>query len=182
VEKQKLPEQSGETENLINIFSHEHDLWWEMIAAEDECEEIGAGFPAYSYNPRPVDPEKVKAVMHKVRLLSLLFVELETMMNQANLGAGKEAAILEARRRIHDKLNYLSAEQQSFFDSLVAEELSAPPNKPIHDQLRTKMVSLLSAADWDAIGQEATNALQIHFVEFLASTKSVNSQEKEAHE
>jgi hypothetical protein len=174
MERRKLPEQYGETENLINIFSHDHDLWWEMIAAEDECEEIGAGFPAYSYNPQPVDPEKLKAVMHKVRLLSLLFVELETMMNQANLGAGTEAAILEARRRIHDKLDYLSAEQQSFFDALVAEELSAPPNKPIHDQLRTKMVSLLSAADWNAIGQEAAHALQIHFLEFLESMKSIS--------
>jgi hypothetical protein len=177
VEKQKLPEQSGETENLKNIFSHEHDLWWKMIAAEDEYEEIGAGFPAYSYNSRPVDPEKVEAVMHKVRLLSLLFVELETMMNQANLGAGTEAAILEARRRIHDKLDYLSAEQQSFFDGLVAEELSAPPSKPIHDQLRAKMVSLLSAVDWNAIGQEATNAIQIHFLEFLESTNSISLQE-----
>jgi hypothetical protein len=176
VEKQKLPEQSGETENLINIFSHEHDLWWEMIAAEDECEEIGAGFPAYSYNSRPVDPEKVKAVMHKVRLLSLLFVELEAMMNQANLGAGTEAAILEARRRIHDKLDYLSAEQQSFFDALVAEELSAPPNKPIHDQLRTKMVSLLSAADWNAIGQEAINTLQIHFRSLAWSRKAITGK------
>ncbi len=172
MERQKLLEQYGETENLINIFSHDHNFWWEMVTAEDECEEIGAGFPAYSYNPQPVDPEKVKAVMHKVRLLSLLFVELETMMNQTNLGAGIEAAILEARRRIHEKLDYLSAEQQSFFDGLVAKELSEPPNKPIHDQLRTKMVSLLSAADWDAIGQEATNALQIHFVEFLESMKS----------
>jgi hypothetical protein len=170
MERQKLPEQYGETENLINIFSHDHDLWWEMIAAEDECEEIGAGFPAYSYNPQPVDPEKLKAAMHKVRLLSLLFVEL--MMNQANLGAGTEAAIVEARQRIHKKLDHLSEEQKSFFDGLVAEELSAPPNKPIHDQLRAKIVSLLSDADWNAIGQEATNALQTQWVEFIESAKS----------
>jgi hypothetical protein len=148
------------------------DILREMIATEDECEEIGTGFPVYSYNPQPVDPEKVKAVMHKVRLLSLLFVELEAMMNQANLGAGTEAAILEARRSIHEKLDHLSADQQSFFDDLVAEELSAPPNKPIHDQLRARIALLLSAADWDAIGQEATNALQIHFLEFLESMKS----------
>jgi hypothetical protein len=148
------------------------DILREMIATEDECEEIGTGFPVYSYNPQPVDPEKVKAVMHKVRLLSLLFVELEAMMNQANLGAGTEAAILEARRSIHEKLDHLSADQQSFFDDLVAEELSAPPNKPIHDQLRAKIVSLLSDADWNAIGQEAANALQIHFLEFLESMKS----------
>jgi hypothetical protein len=148
------------------------DILREMIATEDECEEIGAGFPAYSYNPQPVDPEKLRQAMHKVRLLSLLFVELEAMMNQANLGAGTEATILEARRRIHEKLDSLSAEQQSFFDDLVAEELLAPQNKPIHDQLRAKIASLLSAADWDAIGQEATNALQTQWVEFIESAKS----------
>jgi hypothetical protein len=152
-----------------------HDILREMVAAEDKCGgTIGAGFPAYSYNPQPVDPEKLKAAMHKVRLLSLLFVELETMMNQANLGAGTEAAIVEARQRIHKKLDHLSEEQKSFFDALVAEELSAPPNKPIHDQLRAKIVSLLSTADWNAIGQEAAHALQIHFLEFLESMKSIS--------
>jgi hypothetical protein len=177
----RVSKEYEKTDNLIRLFT-DHEFLREMVTAEDECEEIGAGFPAYSYNPQPVDPEQMKTAIHKVQLLSLLFVELKAMMNQANLGAGTEAAILEARRRIHEKLEYLSTEQRSFFGALVAEELSALPNKPIHDQLRTKMVSLLSTADWDAIRQEATNALQIHFVEFLASTKSVNSQEKEAHE
>jgi hypothetical protein len=47
-----------------------HDILREMVAAEDECGgTIGAGFPAYSYNSQPVDPKKLKAAMHKVRLL-----------------------------------------------------------------------------------------------------------------
>jgi hypothetical protein len=167
---QRVHEEYEKTGNLIGLFT-DHEFLREMVTAEDECEEIGAGFPAYSYNPQPVDPEQMKAAIHKVRLLSLLFVELKAMMNQANLGAGTEAAILEARRRIHEKLEYLSTEQRSFFDALVAEDLSTPPNKPIHDQLRTKIVSLLSGDDWDAIGQEAANALQIHFLEFLESMK-----------
>jgi hypothetical protein len=94
--------------------------------------------------------------MQKVRLLSLLFTELETMMNQSNLGAGTESLIVEARQRIHENLDHLSEEQKSFFDALVAEELSAPSNKPIHAQLRAKMAALLSVDDWDAIGKEAT--------------------------
>lgn len=151
----------------MNVFPN-HDVLREMVRAEDECGgTIGAGFPAYSYNPRPAGTKKIEQAMHKVRLLSLLFTELEVMMNQANLGAGTEAVIVEAWQRIHEKLDHLSEEQKSYFDALVAKELSAPPNKPIHDQLRAKMVSLLSAADWNAIRQEATNTLQIHFVEFL---------------
>jgi hypothetical protein len=31
------------------------------VKAEDECMgSIGAGFPAYSNNPQPVDPEKLR--------------------------------------------------------------------------------------------------------------------------
>ncbi len=151
---QKLQEK---TDSLTNVFPNQ-DVLREMVRAEDECGgTIGAGFPAYSYNPQPVDPEKLKQAMQKVRLLSLLFPELEMMMNQANLGAVTEAAIVEARQRIHEKLNHLSEEQKSFFEALVAEELSASSNKPIHAQLRAKIVSLLSVADWDAIRNEAAN-------------------------
>jgi hypothetical protein len=141
----------GKTDNLVNVFPN-HAVLREMVQAEDECGgTIGAGFPAYSHNPQPVDPEKLKQAMQKVRLLSILFTELETMMHQANLGAGAEAAIVEARQRIHEKLDHLSEEQKSFFDALVAEESSAPSNKPIHAQLRAKMAALLSVDDWDVI-------------------------------
>jgi hypothetical protein len=160
---QKLQEEYEQTSGLMGILSDPESLR-EMVAAEDECEEIGAGFPAYSHNPQPA--------MNKVRLLSILFTELKVIMNQANLGAGTEAAILEARRRIHEKLEHLSEEQQSFFDALVAEKLLSPSNKSIHAQLKDKIFSLLSASDWNAIGQEATNALQTQWVEFIKSAKS----------
>jgi hypothetical protein len=168
---QKLQEEYEQTSGLIGILSDPESLR-EMVAAEDECEEIGAGFPVYSNNPQPVDPENMKQAMNKVRLLSILFTELKVMINQANLGAGTEAAILEARRRIHEKLEHLSEEQQSFFDALVAEKLLSPSNKPIHAQLKDKIFSLLSVSDWNAIGQEATNALQTQWVEFIESAKS----------
>jgi signal transduction histidine kinase len=169
---QKLQEQSEKTDSLMNVFPS-HDVLREMVRAEDECGgTIGAGFPAYSYNPRPADPEKLEQAMHRVRLLSLLFTELEVMMNQANLGAGTEAAIVEARQCIHEKLDHLSEEQKSYFDALVAEELSTPLNRPIHNQLKAKISSLLSVTDWNAIGQEATNALQTQWVEFIESAKS----------
>jgi hypothetical protein len=169
---QKFQKQSEKTDSLMNIFPN-HDVLREMVRAEDECGgTIGAGFPAYTYNPQDVDPEKLKQAMHKFRLLSLLYTELETMMNQANLGAGTEAAIVEARQRIHEKLDHLSEEQKSYFDALVNEESSAPLNRPIHNQLKAKISSLLSATDWNAIGQEATNALQTQWVEFIESAKS----------
>jgi hypothetical protein len=63
----------GKTDDLVNVFPN-HAVLREMVQAEDECGgTIGAGFPAYSHNPQPVDPEKLKQAMQKVRLLSLLF-------------------------------------------------------------------------------------------------------------
>jgi hypothetical protein len=144
----------------------------EMIQTEEQCEAIGAGFPAYSNYPQPVTSEKLSQAMYTVKLRSILFTELTTMMNQANLGAGTEAAIIEARIRIHSQLAHLTEEQQSFFDALVAEELSLLSSKPIYAQLKARIRSLLSSADWNAIGQEANNAFQAQWVEFIESAKS----------
>jgi hypothetical protein len=171
MDRQKLLEQYQRTGNLMDVF-HDHDVLREMVQTEDECGEFGIGFPAYSHNHSAVAPDQMEQSMYKVRLLSILFSEIKTMMNQANLGSGTEAAIVEARQRIHQKLDHLSTEQKSFFDALVAEELSASSTKPIRAQLRAEISSLLSAIDWNEIGQEATNALQTQLVEFIESAKS----------
>ncbi len=100
-----------------------------MVKAEDECmgsiafgasEAIGAGFPTYSNNPQPVDPEK----------------------------------------------------QRSFFEALVAEELSASLDKTLRLQLRGRIYYLLSIDNWDAVWLVATNVLQAQWVEFIGSAKS----------
>jgi hypothetical protein len=98
-------------------------------------------------------------------------VELETMMNLAGLGLGTEVAIVEARRLIHQRLGNLSEDQRSFFEALVAEDLSASLDKPLRVQLRARIYSL-SIDDWDAVWLVATNALQAQWVEFIGSAKS----------
>jgi hypothetical protein len=172
MDDQKLREHYEKTGNLMGIL-RDPEVLREMVKAEDECMgSIGAGFPAYSNNPQPVDPEKLREAMYKMRLQSLLFVELETMMNLAGLGVGTEVAIVEARRRVHGRLGSLSGEQRSFFEALVAEELSASLDKPLRLQLRGRIYSLLSIDDWDAVWLVATNALQAQWVEFIGSAKS----------
>ncbi len=155
----------------MDIFS-DHDVLREMVQAEDECGEFEIGFPASSHKPQIVNLKPMDQATYKVRLLSILFAELKIMMNQANLGSGTEAAIVEARQRIHQKLDHLSEEQKKFFDTLVTEELSASASTPIRAQLRAKLSSLLSFTDWNEIGKEATNALQTQLVEFIESAKS----------
>jgi hypothetical protein len=172
MDEQKLREHYEKTGNLMGIL-RDPEVLREMVKAEDECMgSIGAGFPAYSNNPQPVDPEKLRAVMDKMRLQSLLFVELEAMMNLVGLGVGTEVAIVEARRRVHQRLGNLSEEQRSFFEALVVEELSPSVDKPLRGQLRSRIYSLLSIEDWDAIWLAATHALQTQWMEFIESAKS----------
>jgi hypothetical protein len=167
-----LWEQYKKTGDIMDIL-HDHDVLREMIKAEDACMgSIGAGFPAYSNNPQPVDPDKLSQVMFQVRLQSVLFTELETMMSLANLGAGTEAAITEARSRIRQQLVRLTEEQRMFFDDLVAEELAEPLVKPVRAQLKAKIYLLLPVADWNAVWQAATNALEAQWVDFMESSKS----------
>jgi hypothetical protein len=157
----RLREQYEKTGNLMDLL-RDPDFLREMVQAEDECMgTIGAGFPAYSYDSQPVDPEKLRLAMKKVRLKSILFTELKVLIGSADLGAEmEEAAILEGRRRIRQQLSHLTVEQQSFFDALVEEDSKA------------KLYSLLSPNDWSAILEAATNALQNQWVECMESAKS----------
>jgi hypothetical protein len=171
MDDRKLQEHYERTGDLMSVLD-DPEILREMIETEDACMgAIGAGFPAYSNHPQPVDPEKLRQAMFKVRLQSLLFVELEAMMNLANLGAGTEAAIVEARRRIHDQLAQLTAEQQSFFEALVAEELLKSIDKPLRSQLQGRLCALLSIDDWNAVWHKANHALEIQWVQFIESTK-----------
>jgi hypothetical protein len=176
MDNRQLREHYEKTGNIMDVFNNP-DVLREMVRAEDECMGmIGAGFPAYSINPQPIDPEKLRLVMQKVRLQSILFTELEDMMNSANLGAGTEAGITEARRRIRQQLNQLTAEQQLFFDALVAEESLQSVDQSLQVQLKARLFSLLSMADWDAVGAAAIDAVQKYWMDFI---ESVSSPEQE---
>jgi hypothetical protein len=173
MDRQKLREQYKKTGNLMDVF-HDHDALRDMVTVEDESGDIETGFPAYYDNLQSVYPEHMNQSqsIYKVQLLSIIYTELQMMMSQANLGAGTEAAIVEGRQRIHDKLAQLSEEQQSFFDALIAEELSAPLNRPVRGQLKAQISSLLSATDWEDIGKEATNALKAQWSKYIEAVKS----------
>ncbi len=173
IDDRRFREQYEKTGDLMDLM-RDHDFLREMVQAEDECMGmIGAGFPAYSYDSQPVDPEKLRLAMQKVRLKSILFTELKSLIGSADLGAEmEEAAILEGRMRIRQQLKQLTAEQQSFFNALVEEDSLNLEHKPLRSQAKAKVYSLLSPNDWSAILEAATNALQNQWVECMESAKS----------
>ena len=170
MDEQRLRQQHEQTGDLLDVLQ-DPEVLREMIEAEDACGGvIGAGFPTYSLNPRPVDPVLWKQAMKKVRLQSILFTELEILLQAANLGGGTEAAITEARRRIRYQLAQLSEEQQAWFAALVEEQSQAA--EPIRPQVKSKLYSLLTPSDWNAIGQVATDAIQSQWAEFIQGSKT----------
>jgi hypothetical protein len=169
----RLRQEYEETGSLMGILD-DPEVLQEMVAAEAEgMGTIGAGFPAYSYHLQPVDPDKMRQAMGKVCLQSILFTELAVMMDLANLGAGTEAAITEARRRIRQQLTQLTTEQQAFLDAVVEEDALQSEDRVMRSQLRSRLYALLTPADWSAVGQAATNALQSQWTEFIKTTESV---------
>lgn len=172
MDEQKLRQQYEQTGNLLDAFK-DSDFLQDMIQAEEACEgEIGAGFAAYSQHPKPVTPAQAKAVIRKVRLQSMVLSEFAELIQSVNLGAGTEAAIIEGRRRIRQHLADLSSEQQAYFDALVDEDQLQPLEKPLRAQLKSVIHSLLSASDWSAIGQAATDAIHNQWAEFTRGSKT----------
>lgn len=172
MDDQRLRQQYEETGDLLDVLQAPEVLR-EMIEAEDACGGvIGAGFPAYSLNPRPVDLALWKQAMKKVRLQSILFTELEDLMRAANLGGGTEVAITEARRRIRHQLTQLSEEQQAFFTALVEEDQQRPVELVFRPLVKSQLCSLLTPKDWSEIGQAATDAIQGHWNEFIERSKT----------
>lgn len=166
-----LRKQFEQTGDLLDILDNPTVLE-EVVRLESEFDEIGAGFPAYSKNPKPVTPAHSKAVMRKVRLQSMVLSDLAELIQSVNLGAGTEAAIAEGRRRIRQHLTELTDEQQAYFDALVDEDQLQSSDKPLRAQLKSVVHSLLSASDWNAIGRVATDAIQQQWAEFTHRSKT----------
>jgi hypothetical protein len=144
-----------------------------FIRLEADCGgDIGAGFPAYSRNPKPVTPEQRLAMRRTVRLHSIVLSDLAELIQSVNLGAGTHAAITEGRRRIRHHLAQLTDEQRRYFDALVDEDLQQLADKPLRAQLKSVVHSLLSEADWSAIGQAATDAIQHQWTAFMQRSKT----------
>ncbi len=101
----------------------------------------------------------------------MVLSDLAELIQSVNLGMGTEAAIAEGRRRIRQHLTELTDEQQAYFDALVDEDQLQSLDKPLRAQLKSVVHSLLSASDWNAIGQAATDKIQHHWAEFIQHSK-----------
>jgi len=110
-------------------------------------------------SPPSFDPAKLAIRFRQVRLVSILYGELKLLLEASNLGAGYEAATCEGQRRIWERIQNPTPEQQQYFDALVDEQDSQPEEKPYHAQLRPMFCALLTSEDWQAIADATTGAV-----------------------
>ena len=171
----RLRQHYEQTGNLLDVL-HDPDVMQDVIQLEAECaSSIGAGFPAYSNARSSIEKADWNRAMSHVRLHSILFTELEALLQAANLGAGTEAALTEARKRVRQQPTQLTKEQQVFFTALIEEESLSLSESPLRSQLRSRLNALLSPADWNEIGQAATEEIWTQWGQFLESNRLIVS-------
>ena len=69
----------------------------------------------------------------------MLFGELHRLLEQANLGSGTEAALIQGRQLIQVRLSQLSLEPQTSWEALLAEEAN-PTERSLKAQLSPNAV------------------------------------------
>lgn len=145
------------------------DLDWlrEAVRAEEEYGgdiQIGGKLPV----KKQIDPIKLKAQRDRVRLYSLLFGELKRLLHEVDFGSGVEAAYTEGRRRILERMQSLGPEQQTRFDTLLADAGTLPPPQ-LQAQLRQQLYLLLDASDWQTIAATASAAVESKLLEQITA-------------
>lgn len=144
------------------------DLDWlrEAVRAEEEYGgdiQIGGKLPV----KKQIDPIKLKAQRDRVRLYSLLFGELKRLLHEVDFGSGVEAAYTEGRRRILERMQTLRPDQQTRFDTLLADAGTLPPQ--LQAQLRQQLYLLLDASDWQTITATASSAVESKLLEQITA-------------
>lgn len=115
---------------------------------------------------------KLQAQLRRVKILSILFQELHTLLEQANLGSATEAAFVKGRELIGQRLTHVSPEQQTYFEALLAEEAATSESRPLRAQLPQVLRHLLSPEDWQDIAQVAMCSIQTHLLEQVSLQRS----------
>ncbi len=136
----------------------------EAEAALDYDIQIGGKLPV----KKQIDPIKLKAQLDRVRLYSLLFGELKRLLHEVDFGSGVEAAYTEGRRRIIERMQSLSSDQQTRFDALLADAGTLPPPQ-LQAQLRQQLYLLLDASDWQTITATALSAVESKLLEQITA-------------
>ena len=142
-----------------------YDAEWLQEAVQIEAKagsdlQIGGNI---SSSAPSIAPSQLQTQLKQVRLQSRLFGELRSLMMEADLGVGTEAALTEGRRLIRARLQHLTPEQHEYFEALSALDVASSEAKPLLAGQQPAICTLLTQTDWQQIAQAAMGSIQACF-------------------
>ncbi|MDB9528724.1 hypothetical protein PN498_22215 [Oscillatoria sp. CS-180] len=158
-EDRKLAEQLAKTGDLMDLCFDE--TWLRESAAAEEASggyvEAGLMMREYVARSRTVSHEQIQ----QMRLQSILFTELQHWMSSWQLGLSFEATYTQARQLIRQHLQALTPEQQTWVDSLLAEDeqVLEASQKVIRSQAITMMSQMFTQEDWQILADTAAQGM-----------------------
>jgi len=165
VDDQILAEQLAKTGNLMDLCRNKE--WVEESARiEQECDgRIEAGLAMRAYAQAKYDPalDHVRAEMRrKMRLQSILFVELKCWMEEWDIGAALEDTYTKARQLVRAHLKQPSPVLADWVEAVLEEDAQGQEqdgaDKPVRAQTRAQLALMMTDEDWETLARVAAAA------------------------
>ncbi|MEL6765391.1 MAG: hypothetical protein AAFO87_17420 [Cyanobacteria bacterium J06607_6] len=180
MDERKLAEQLAKTGNLMDLC---WDPEWleESAHIEEECNgrvEAGLAMRAYAhakYDPALADVRK--ELRRKMRLQSILFVELNRWMKEWDIGAAFEETYTEARQLVRAHLKQPSPALADWIEAVLEEDKqSEDADKPVRSQTRAQLVLMMTDEDWKTLAQVAAAAAEENVLSHMRSAGKTEQQ------
>ena len=161
MDDQILAEQLAKTGDLMDLC---RDPKWveESARIEAECDgRIEAGLAMRAYAKAKYDPALAHVrqnMRRKMRLQSILFVELEQWIEEWEMGAAFEETYTEARRLVRAHLKQPSPALSDWIEAVLKEDKQPDDtDQPVRAQTRAQLALMMTDADWETLAQVAAN-------------------------
>ncbi|MBD1852745.1 hypothetical protein [Leptolyngbya sp. FACHB-711] len=153
------------------IFKISDDRFDELLKIEEEVNcDIGAGY-AGAYLPEFLaDPIHFQQIR---RLQAIVLEAFQSLLNELNLGIGKDAAFTCGRKLVLERLIQPPVTiQQQLWDALQEDGLIQSALQPQPDYAKVKAIlrTTLTQADWSAIATAASESIRIQMLEYWNQT------------
>lgn len=181
MDDRKLAEQWAKTGSFMDLCLDEE---WvrESARLEDECDgkiEAGVAMKAYAQAKYDDSLNHVRQEMRlKMRVQSILFVELRRWMEEWDIGIAFSETYTEARELVRAHLKDPTAELKQWVEAVLAEDDQAQKNdeKPVRAQTRVQLSLMMTEDDWKVLAQVAADAAANMAAESVLKASKIEQQ------
>jgi hypothetical protein len=142
-------------------FKLSQEQFWQGVRNEEEADcDIGAGYDGIHLEKMMTDSMYFEQMR---RLQSIVLQEFNDLLQGWHLGIGTESAISYGRQLVLERLQSPSSEVQQQLWSVLAEDETlkgVEQPQPQRAEVKTILLQVLTATDWEAIAQVAGNSVQ----------------------